>query len=462
MKDERRQAWPVAVAILASALSIAGCAGETQRANVLLVVVDTLRADHLGSYADVEWTPHLDEFAAESVVFEDALSTAPNTINSAPSILTSRYPSEHQYTNYRVAVAPEHQTLAESLLAEGYETFAVSTNPHVTARNGMAQGFTTFLDHPTWTDTDAQAVNGLFFEWLDARTSSLPFFAMLWYVDPHTPYEPPGDIRDELLDEAGRALVSERTIRPGSHDLSDAEMEVTKRLYRGEVMSFDRQFGTLMDEMRRRGLFDETIIVFTSDHGESCWEHAAVDGRPLVGHGVSMFRTELAIPLMVRFPDARNARRVTSRVSTIDIVPTLLSVVGAEYSEDGFHGRDLTRLIAGGAEGSSAPPAFSELYTDFNGIINFHVEGVSTDAGKLVVTYRYRGREMDPVTTQLFDVADRPLDAASQPLGPLRDELSRALEAWRATLTPITAPPVGEFARENELLERLRALGYLR
>ncbi|MGD8329020.1 MAG: sulfatase [Acidobacteriota bacterium] len=461
--NDKKQMTRLAGVILLSCLGLTGCFREGRPPNVLMVVVDTLRADHVGSYADVDLTPNLDAFARDSIVFLDASSTAPNTINSAPSILTSTYPSEHQFTNYRVAISPQHQTLAEILAANGYQTFAVSANPHVTARNGLAQGFETFLDHPTWTDTGAGAINQLFFDWLDSTQPQTPFFALLWCVDPHTPYEPPADILDAILDDDQRALVSERTIRPGSHDLSAEEREVSRLLYEGEVRSFDRQFGLLMEELRHRSLLEDTIIVFTSDHGESFWEHTDMSGRSLVGHGVSLFRTEIAVPLMIRFPGSPSGRAISAPVSTVDIVPTVLAALDIEVRNDFFQGHDLMPLSGDESDGDPDRRIVSELYTDFNGTVNFRMESVRSGAQKLVVTHSYRGRVVEPPLVQLFDTDDREIGAGDSPqLTTARENLLAYLRDWRESLFPLPAVAVGAFDREDELIERLRALGYLR
>lgn len=469
--DRRMKRTPTVTSVLLSVVTLFGvasvpaCSADSgaHGANVLFVVVDTLRADHVGAYSGVDTTPNLDAFSRQAVVFLDANSQGSNTINSAPSLLTSSYPSEHGYTNYKLAISDEHVSLAEVLGSHDYETFAVSTNPHVTARNGLAQGFESFLDHPTWTDTAAPAVNRLFLDWLDGRDGDRPFFALLWYVDPHVPYTPPDAILEELLDPQERALVSERTIRPGFEDLSAEEKAVSKRLYQGEVHSFDRAFGELLRQLRQREALEDTLVVFTSDHGESFWEHDGVDGRPVVGHGISLYRTETAVPLVMRFPDGRFAGSEKGRVDTIDIVPTVLDALGAEVRGNRFQGRNLMPLIRGEVESSQEPPSVTELRTDFNGTLNIHMESIRTAAGKLVLTHRYRGADFDPPHLQLLDGRDQELRAASEDASAAtREALLAALERWRSTLLILPPEPVGEWAREQELVERLRALGYLR
>lgn len=456
--------------LAAALLILAGCADRQPvpaGPNVLLLVVDTLRADHLGSYdPTVELTPNLDRFAARSVVFRDTVAQASNTINSAPCILASAFVREHGYTNYKLAVARKHGTLAEALDEAGYETYAVSTNPHVTTRNGLAQGFEVFLDGPTWTDTDAHEVNRLFLDWLSDRgDTQRPFFAMLWYIDPHVPYDPPSEKVEAHVPPELRPLVSMKTKRPGFQDLSEDEKAVTRGLYRGEVSYFDDQFGDLLAELERRGTLDDTLVVFTSDHGESFWEHDGVDGRPVVGHGVSLFREEVAVPLIVKLPRERYSGIVESRVSSIDIAPTVLDAVGLarEGSPRRFRGSSLLPLISEEGEEVTDRAAFSELLTDFRGQVNIRLESAETDAGKLVLTHVYRGKTYNPPVQQLFDPEGRQivLDAGDPLARELREELTARLHEWEASLRPIRPERARLGRRGDDLEKRLKALGYV-
>lgn len=446
-----------------------GCAEPIPpRPNIVLLVVDTLRADHLGSYGST-WnlTPNLDRFAEEGVTFRDALAQGPNTINSSASLLTSVYPSEHGFTHYKVSVADGHLTLAEILSDAGYDTFAVSTNPHVTARNGLAQGFDTFIDHVTWTDTDADAVNQIFLDWLAKRTSDKPFFAMLWYVDPHVPYMPPEDKIEAHVPAELRSLVNMRTGRPGFKKLSEEEMRVTKALYRGEVNYFDDQFGILRREMEQRDIFDEALILFTSDHGESFWERQGPDGRPIVGHGISLYREELAVPLLIRFPGGTPSRIVDTRVDSIDVVPSVvdfLKLPNAEEIATRLRGRSLLPLATGRDRTSSDTASISELTTERNGELTMALKSVETDEGKVVVTYTYRREQYQPPLVQLLDPKDGesivPIEADDASAA-LRDRLLRRLQRWKLALKPIEPEGVRTGEDDAELVERLRSLGYL-
>jgi arylsulfatase A-like enzyme len=437
---------------------------ESPRPDILLLVVDTLRADHLGSYgSSLEITPNLDRFAARSAVFGNAIAQGPNTINSSASILTSTYVSEHGFTTYKLAVSGEHQTLAEILAASGYETFAVSTNPHVTARNGLAQGFDTFIDNTVWTDTDAHQVDQIFLDWLDGREDERPFFAMLWYIEPHVPYSPPQNKVDEYVQAAHRALVGERTKVPGFKDLSEEEKQVTKALYRGEISYYDDQFGELLAALEDREILDESLIVFTSDHGESFWERSGVDGRPIVGHGISMFREEIAVPLMMKLPFDQAAGTFDQLVSSIDIVPTLADYLDLEPTLARPRGTSLMALLEERELNPAAGFAVSELLTDFRGSINIKLKSYENDQGKIIITYKYRGESFDPPLVQLFDVPNgeqEVLDTA-EGAAAVKNRLLRDFRRWQLALEPIAPENVPSGPGDNELVKRLEALGYL-
>lgn len=466
-------------------LSWVACAGPEPEAakppNVLLLVVDTLRADHLGSYGDVGedlgLTSHLDRFASQATVFKNTIAQAPNTINSAPSLLASAFVSEHGYSNYKLALSPEFQTLAEALDELGYETFAISTNPHVTARNGLAQGFDTFIDNTTWSDTDAHQVNRIFLDWLDkGQQEGLqenPFFAMLWYIDPHVPYEPPQEFIDQLVPKELQPLIGERTVRPGFRQLSPQEKTVSRKLYQGEVQYFDQQFGDLRAELEQREIWDSSLIAFTSDHGESFWENEGPDGRPVVGHGISLYREEIAVPLILRWPHGRFQGEVEVRVNSIDLAPTVLNSV---LKATGLSERSLERPLGSSWRGSSVLPlaesladgpapgrrSISELFTDFKGRVNIHLQSLETDRdGKLILVRTYRKETYSPPLQILVDGEDRPFDLPGNDRNAQVQALLQQIRSWRGTLQPKTPVAVDADARDPELRQRLRALGYL-
>lgn len=452
------------------ALLLAGCAEERSdaaegRPDILFLVVDTLRADHLGSYEpDVDFTPCLDRFASTGIVFQDTIAQAPHTLGSSPAILGSIYVSEHGYSSYELAVADEHLLLPEVLSAGGYETFAVSANPHVTARNGLAQGFDSFLEDAVWTHSDAHALNEVFLDWLDEREAEAPpFFAMLWYVDPHEPYEAPRAWVEKHVAEEDRELISYATRRPFKRNPStEAQRRVGGALYDAEVEYLDSQLCDLFDELGRRGLVENTLIVFTSDHGESFYEHDDLSGYPLSGHGASLYREELAVPLIFKLPGGEHAGEVVpDRVRSVDIAPTVLTLVDAwtDEARDRFHGVSLVDPTDGRITPPENPTTVSELYfIDHHGVLTKMAASVETAEGKLMLTGVYIDKRYRTPVLQLYEpLTDNPLPDDER----LSQNLMSAFRTWRTDLSKIPPRRATRPDRPLELRQRLRDLGYI-
>lgn len=448
------------VALLAEQFLVRASAHD--RPNILLLVVDTLRADHVGVYGrGLELTPNIDRFAGESAIFLRTTAQGPNTINSSPCILASLYPTEHGYYDYRSRVSDQVVTLAEILRNAGYETLGISTNPHVSSRNGLGQGFDTFLEDLTWKDTDAADVNERFLEWLGADRGE-PFFALLWYIDPHVPYDPPRPFVARHLDQDQRQLVSSRTKTPVS-DLSEAEIGVSKLLYRAEVSYFDSEFGQLMDELERLGVKEDTMIILTSDHGEAFGEHRDVQGEPLWGHGSSLHSEQIDVPLVIRFPGGERREIFEERVNSIDILPTVLDVAGIDVGtriKRHQHGSSLLAILDG--RDAAERYSFSELISSQHG--PYAMRSVQNENTKLVTTYQYKEQHFRPPLEEILSSAtgakESPLSAGSGKK--LLDELRRAFSDWEDGLRAYPTSKVFFAKNEQEMLrERLEALGYI-
>lgn len=350
-------------------------------ANVLIYMVDTLRADRVGVYGGVGaargLTPAVDAFAAGAVVFDDAVAQAPWTRPAVATLLTGLRPLRHGVTTLDDRLADDALTLPEILGREGYRTAAFSTNWHVTEATGMAQGFDDFVFTPD--DFHADAVNRRVVEWLDGlgsghgsgERSGAPFFLYVHTLDPHAPYDPPAPFRERFAPEAPPGAGSrdhlERIYAAGAAGRREERrrlLEPIPALYDGEVAYTDRAFGELLAALRERGLAEQTLVVFVADHGEGLDEHGHL------GHGDDLHREVLRIPWILRLPpEAGEAedeapqgapgRRVAGTARQIDLLPTMLAALGIE-PPTGLPGADLL------AEGAPAErPAFSHL--DYEG-----------------------------------------------------------------------------------------------
>lgn len=436
------------IVLLCAALG-AGCDARPEQPNVVLVLVDTLRADRtsLHGYSRAT-TPHLDERARSAVVFEAARSQASCTFPSVNSLLTSREP-QHFYGQPvgSWAIPAGIPTLAEILERNGWSTFAVSASSVVRATpssvnqtGGYGAGFATFDESCERRDATCVSVRALAL----ARAARPPFFAYLHYMDPHHPYAaPPGGRHfakaDASLPRRIRAgdpgpilasIYAKREKRDWSREvayLSDS--------YDDEIRSLDGALDVLLGQLARVGGGRETVVVLAADHGEDFMEHGDLM------HCRTLHDTSLHVPLVMWLPGVA-ARRVATPVQNLDVVPTLLDYLRVDASRDGLEGRSLRPLI----EGREDPaPVYAALEAQ---------RAIVVGRDKLV-------HDLDTGRSRLFDVVSDPGErddlAAREP--ERTDALARRL-LERVARTE-GADPHGAARLSKEVQERLRAVGYL-
>lgn len=295
--------------------------------SVLLITIDALRADHLGSYGYARpTTPHLDAFAAGATRFASAFAGGPKTIPSVPQILTGHYFYWHRAER---GLAP--------LLGDGtVASHAIVNNPWVASwlRNEQP-GFAAVEAGDT---LDARAITSGALRWLTAA-GRCPTALYLHYLDTHTPYRAPKRFARRFIDrhaETSVGLTYDDVTRAWQQGYSEADRQRIVDLYDGTIAYTDRQLGRLFRGLARRGRLDRTLVIVTADHGEELWDHKQFF------HGQSLFDELLHVPMLVRFPDVGHGRVVESVVSTVDVLPTVASVMGgAAPPGDGRSLRDL-------------------------------------------------------------------------------------------------------------------------
>jgi arylsulfatase A-like enzyme len=323
------------------------------RPHVLLVTLDTLRVDYLGCYGH-PWieTPTCDELADHGTVFDMAIAQAPSTGPSHCSIMTSVYPFDHKAENGK-PMKPGLVTLADVLRAHGYETVAFTSATTTRSINsGLQQGFERYVDSlvPWWELASRDELQNLILfhvlgiaqhsqipgtivteralRWL-TRRSNRPLFIWLHYFDPHSPYGAPTPYRDMYR---GR--------------ITDARPMASEReRYAEDITYADAQLGRFLEAFRAAGLYDDALVIVTSDHGEAFGEeHAGVVER---AHGRYLYDTTQRVPLIIKPAGARQpSRRVSEQVELTDLAPTVLDVLGIPAPE-AFRGKPLTELLAG-------------------------------------------------------------------------------------------------------------------
>ena len=296
---------------------------ESSRPSVLLVTVDTLRADHLGAYSKQDsHTPRLDRFADQAMVFERAATPMPLTRPAHFSILTSRYPREHGVLNNALALPESATTLAELFRAAGYRTGGFVAVALLSREAGAAQGFDEFASpegakHRSGNEVVAQAL-----DFMTADDS--PFFLWVHLFEPHLPYSPPPEYRGDLSPELASSLpdVSWKKLRKiaddNAGDVPQEVLEHAKALYRGEVSYVDHWLGELLDGFDRARDRQHSVVVVTADHGE-CFEDGVY-----FEHADCLNEGAVRIPLIVRHSDFAPGTRFGGQVSSIDVAPTIL------------------------------------------------------------------------------------------------------------------------------------------
>jgi arylsulfatase A-like enzyme len=317
--------------------------------NVLFILLDASQRARFGVYGSPRaTTPHIDELARDSLVFDAAHAAAPYTLSSTASLFTSLLPPQHGVVEKTNRLAQGIPTLAESFRAAGYATAAFSANGFVSRHFGLARGFENFVTmssgRSSSTATPAERFRAPVTQWLDehaasARSGQKPFFLYLHYVQPHEPFDvAPSrfyDLDPSYDGPVDGSLDMLLALYDGKLKLSPRDIEQLERLYEGNLRYADDAVGQLLAELERLGLQDRTLVVVTSDHGESLGE------RGLFGHNTSVDQTMTAIPLVVHLPASfpgRRAGRSDVPVSTIDLGPLVLEAAGIDPPEN-FAGR---------------------------------------------------------------------------------------------------------------------------
>jgi arylsulfatase len=450
-----RRGYALATALVAVALpALAGCGGPFRPAppkGILVILVDALRADQLQLYGSkVAIAPRLDALGPESVVFERAFSPASWTRPALPSLFTGLYPSEHGLTDfvgsagqYKGAVLSESAlTLAEEMKAAGRRTAMVGYQTLLSARFGMAQGFD-FYNNNT---NGGERIRKRFLEWFD-EAHEQPFFAYLHYLDIHWPYCPPAPTWGKVDPTPNETITCDdwrglrERIRSGETVLTEADRKALAARYSEEMMALDWELGALFDELKRRGAWDDLLIVVTADHGEELAERGGIE------HGHTLYDELLHVPYIWKLPLAwggGRGRRESGLVETRTLMPTLVDVVG-EALPAGVSATSVLPWL--GPRPKSEPPA-TWVVAESNGIY-----AVRTTTHKLVVTPAAKKVELYDLVA---DPGERHDLAPARP--PELAELQGLMRRWRAGLRPIEA---GATDLDDKTTEELKALGYL-
>lgn len=349
----------VSLLLLLLTQTTGGCSKQADPPrNLLLISIDTCRADHLSAYGYWrETSPALDALAARGVLFESAFCQVPDTTPSHASLFTSVYPYTHGAAN-GVPLKESATTLAEVLRKANFKTAGFVSGATMTARDsGLAQGFDVYDDeldriNPKGIPFERRAVGTTerALEWL-RNSDQERFFLFVHYFDPHTQYDPPSPY--DSMFSADRAPAETREKIDPEHIPAYAkigsatDLEVYQARYDGEIRYVDEQVSRLFAQLETLGLQDDTLVVVTSDHGEDMGEHGVY-----FNHGWTLFDPALHIPLIFSCPGHMpSGRRVEDLVQTIDVLPTILDMLDVAPGSS-MEGMSLRGLLSGG----KAPP----------------------------------------------------------------------------------------------------------
>lgn len=414
--------------------------------NILFVVVDTLRADHLSAYGyERETSPILDALAAEGAMFENAISQSSWTMPATASLATGLYPTEHGVTDGQALPLQLH-TLSELAQDRGLTTLGISANPLIGEGEGFAQGHERFV-HVPW--ARAEAVNDLLVQMVREYGGS-QWFAYVHYIDPHDPYtapEPFGSsfrrtgLESRYADqEEFRKLVDAVNFDDGRAEWDDDDREYLEAAYDGEIRYWDAELEKLLARLRNLGVLDDTIIIVTSDHGEEFLEH----GR--LKHGLHLYEESVRVPLVIHGPG---------------IVPGFYE---APVETRKLFDLCLALLSASSNGGTVAP---QEILRSHRNLVFAHTDHGRTDESptrvELAAVSDGRWKLIDYPGSERRELYDLSIDDAetqdvSHESPSVAGRYLRLLEAWLKSTSATDAP---DAERDDQIIEKLKALGYI-
>jgi len=416
-----------------------------ERANVILITIDTLRSDHLEAYGyQGGKTPTTTALSRESVLFENVVVQTPLTLPSHISILTGTYPFYHGVQGNLASLGKEIPTLAEWFKARGYATGAVLGAAVLMAERGLNRGFDVYDDNfpfpqvsrsisssppekPQLTDQlvslserPAERVATLALRWLETNREG-PFFLWVHFFDPHDPYTPPEPFKTEFKD----------------------------KLYDGEIAYLETQLASFFRELKRLGLYENSLLVFTSDHGESLGEHKEMF------HAYYIYDASLRVPLMFKIPPAlargqiKMGQRLEGQVRSVDIAPTIIQLLGERVPEY-MQGEGLVGAMTGRRTGEQLPAYAETHYPRYFG------------SSPLFSLSNSRHKYIEAPIPELYDLREDPAELRNifEGQSVLANQLKTQMYELQRRFAPMGIQTEGEQA-DPESVERLQALGYV-
>ena len=433
------------ILLLFLAVIVGGCgdsSGSNTRPNVLLIAVDTLRADHLGAYGyDRSTSPAIDRLFDSAIVFDEAHSSSSWTLPAFASLLTSTYSSTHGCWQFNNFLQPSFTTLAEVMSDAGYHTAGIVSHIFVGKKYGLNQGFAEYDDSlvQTGLEDSHMAITSpvitekalAFLEQESKRSERRPWLLWAHYFDPHIYYQP----HAEFVEQFGQWKPKDR--------------------YDGEIAFTDMHVGRLLEYLEQSGLGRNTIVVFLADHGEEFMDHGGME------HGKTLFREIERIPFAIRVPGL-DPRRVSQTVRSVDFMPTMLDLLKIQTPPLPMAGRSLVALM----QGKGMPDEGVLMESRLDQLPNAVLESYILGKWKLILQTPRRADLGKRPAVYLFDRLQDPTEQVN--LARENDQIVAKMAKLMRQNVNAAADVAGLFQGKGEELElsadeldRLRELGYL-
>jgi arylsulfatase A-like enzyme len=415
--------------------------------NVLLIIIDTLRADHLGYWGyERNTTPTLDSLAHSGTAWMQTQAQSSWTLPSTASILTGLTPRQHgARTSERrmYGLASSLPTLQGILHSSGWHTCGIFNVIFLSAHFGFHRGFDHF-DCQGVTGNEGcrradQTVNDLL-DWFSGLDEGSNYFAVVHFYDPHIPYDPPSpydtifaDVTPSDLRDPGAQLTFMQLVNRSNEGIASEELDLLRDLYDGEIAFTDNEIGRLLTELREMGLADSTLVIITADHGEEFLEHSGIE------HGRTLYQEVTHVPLIISGPGITAGLEMNEPAANIDILPTVLAYLNIR-PPDAITGRDLFAQ------------EFPEMDIPASNLLWSDVQQASIRRGALKVIWNTDGSG-----SEFFDLSSDPFERF--PLQHTGTSIIQAVEFYWATPPLVEAPEVIYDEAETSML---RDLGYIR
>jgi arylsulfatase A-like enzyme len=432
--------------------------------NVLLIIIDALRADHLSCYGyNRKTSPNIDKLAEDGIKYTHSFSHSTHTSGTTPSILSSTYTTQHKIFGYIEFFDYSFVTIAELLLDAGYKTFGIVTNTHLTDLNGYHQGFQSYYSDLIWNkNNNVENVNEKFFNWLEKNGKNDKFFSLLFYLEPHTPYVLPQQFMSKFQENYQGKLIH----YPGfTKKYSPEQKKHIIANYDGEINYFDYHFGKLIDRLKTMGIYDNTLIILTSDHGEAFWEHGVFghDG----GSFPHLYDELIHVPLIIKPPNKLKNKLQKYKddeqnmlVNSVDIFPSIVDLLDIKLNEK------VQRIQISGKSifhDSNDNKTVDDFYPFVFCEVGKERKGIRTKRWKYIATYKPNAQNPDEEFTkdELYDIENDPgetknLNHKLKITNRLKAILRKQVKEIKTTSFALEKVEVNKMMKKE-----LKALGYI-